>query len=260
MATDEAIFRQAQYRSSPPTLRFYGWSKPSVSLGHFQRISSEIDIEVCRNKDIDIVFRPTGGKAVFHDDDFTYAVIAGGNNGFFPDDIMGTYRAISHCLATGLRKLGIEADLADKGRRNDDPERLESSCFSVPAQFELLVRQRKICGSAQVRSRGAFLQHGSILTTFNPEKTYEIMLPHREPREEHVKRLRESVTSIREHTVYGDDLSRVLGSALRQSFADFFKVDSLEGTLTPEEEELREALLKKDYRPGRWTGERWSSR
>ncbi len=248
MAIDEAIFRQAQRNILTPTLRFYGWQKPSVSLGYFQRIEQEIDLAVCREEGIDIVCRPTGGKAVYHDDDLTYAVIAGGKETFFPPDIMGTYRVISDCIVSGLRRLGIAAELADK-RCGDHPHRLKASCFSAPSHFELLVDRKKICGSAQVRSRDVFLQHGSLLMTFDPVKTYEVLLPHMAPKEDQIMRLQGAVTSVKEHMACDPgSMHRKTCSALKQAFAAHFGVTLRDGELTPEEEELKARLLQTRYR------------
>ena len=249
MAEDEAIFKEAQRVPAPPTLRFYGWSKPSVSLGHFQNVDSEIDVSFCRKEGIDMVRRLTGGKAVYHDDDFTYAVIAGDKNGFFPSDIMGTYREISHCLAAGLRQLGIDAGLADKGREKNGPGCLKASCFSVPSEFEILVGGKKIWGSAQVRSRGAFLQHGSLLVSFDPVKTYEIMLPHGEPREGRIRHLRGAVTCMKDHLTCGEDLHALVAEALKRSFSEYFGITLREDGLTPAEEALKEKLLRAIHGP-----------
>ncbi|MDQ5984507.1 MAG: lipoyl(octanoyl) transferase [Syntrophus sp. SKADARSKE-3] len=246
MAIDEAIFRETLRVSAPPTLRFYGWIRPSVSLGYFQNIEHEIDGPVCLREGIDVVFRPTGGKAVYHDDDITYAVVAGKDDQHFPDDIMGTYRTISRCLAAGLAKLGVDARLADKGRQ-DDPKRLMASCFSLPSRFELLVDGKKICGSAQVRSRGGFLQHGSLLMTFDPARTYDVLFPHPEPREEHVRRLSRSVTSLSEHLALDSDIHRQVCNALKDAFTDQLHITLVEGALTPEEEDLKANLLRTKY-------------
>ena len=247
MAIDEAIFRQAGRSVVPPTLRFYGWRSPSVSLGHFQRMDDEIDMALCQKQGIDAVYRPTGGKAVYHDDDLTYAVIAGDRDGF-PSDILGTYHLIGLCLAAGLRSVGIRAEIATQGREND-PGHLRASCFSVPSRFELLVDGRKICGSAQVRSRGIFLQHGSLLLTFDPVRTYDVILPHAEPREEQIARLRGSVTSVRDHQpMPGDDRLGQICRALQGAFADRLGAVFREAGLSPEEEELKENLLRTKYR------------
>ena len=249
MAIDEAMFRLAGRSAMPPTLRFYGWSNPSVSLGHFQHVENEIDLAYCRREGIDVVFRPTGGKAVYHDDDLTYAVISGEKEGLFPPDVMGTYQVISNCLISGLCGLDISARCADDGRA-DDPDRIRASCFSAPSRFELLVDGRKICGSAQVRSRQAFLQHGSLLMTFDPVKTYEIMLPHREPRDVQIKRLQESVTSLRDHLLLGADLRQRLCVALQEAFAEHFQTVFREGDLTAAEEDMKHELLQTKYRCG----------
>lgn len=247
MAIDEAIFRWAQKAPAPPTLRFYGWCKPAVSLGYFQSALGEIDEAACRKANIDIVSRPTGGKAVYHNDDFTYAVIAGDRDALFPKDILGTYEMISCWLVDGLRKLGIQAELAHKERNHDDAT-LKTSCFSTPSRFELLVGGKKICGSAQVRSRGAFLQHGSLLVTFDPARTYEVMLPHLEPREAQERRLRESVTAVQEQAPLSGDLHRQIGDALKQAFTESFVATFQEEDLTPDEERIKKHLLREKYR------------
>jgi lipoyl(octanoyl) transferase len=254
MAIDEAIFRQAQRTAMMPTLRCYGWSNPTVSLGYFQHVEREIDLTVCRKEGIDIVGRPTGGKAVYHDDDLTYAVVAGEKDAFFPTDIIGTYRVISQCIAAGLCQFGIKVELADR-RCEGGPACLKTSCFSVPSHFELLVQNKKICGSAQVRSRGFFLQHGSLLMTFDPAKTYEVMLPHMEPKEDHVRRLRESITSMSDHLTLDDGMHWKICSALKQAFAEHFNATFREGELTAAEESLKSRLLQTKYRRENWNRE-----
>jgi lipoate-protein ligase A len=254
MAIDEAIFRQAQRTSMMPTLRCYGWCNPSVSLGYFQQVEKEIDLTVCRKEGVDIVCRPTGGKAVYHDDDLTYAVVAGEQDAFFPADIMGTYRVISQCIAASLRQFGMEVELAGR-RSGGGPACLKTSCFSVPSHFELLVANKKICGSAQVRSRSVFLQHGSLLMTFDPVKTYEVMLPHLEPKEDHIRRLRESITSMSDHLALGHGMHLKVCSALKQAFAEHFNITFREGALTPAEEGLKTKLLQTKYRRENWNRE-----
>ena len=245
MAIDEAIFREVQRSGGPPTIRLYGWLSPAVSIGYFQHIDREIDLEACRKDGVTVVRRPTGGKAVYHDDDLTYAVIAGENASLFPPTILETYRVISQCLVRGLRKLGLEAILAEEGREAGKGS-IDASCFSVPSLHELLVKGRKICGSAQMRSRGVFLQQGSLLMSFDPEKTCDIMLPHREPRARQVQALQEKVTSLYEHlprSVTREDVCK----SLIESFQTGWEVLFAEGSLTPEEETLKDHLLNTKY-------------
>jgi len=155
MATDEAVFQETVKNEKCPALRFYLSAPVAVSIGYFQDAKKEINLEGCRADNIDVVRRMTGGKAVFHDREITYSLAASSREKKFPDNILETYKIISRCIARGLGFLGIRAELS---RRSIDREKAknESCCFSVPAQHELLVGGRKICGSAQFRKRGGF--------------------------------------------------------------------------------------------------------
>ena len=250
MAIDEAVFRINQCRDVPPTLRLYGWSSPTVSLGYFQNIEKEVDVGTCRRHGVTIVRRPTGGKAVLHDGDLTYAVVATEKNPLFPVDLLGTYRVISQCLAHGLAKIGVKAEMAGDSRISQN-DSLASSCFSSPSMYELLVKNRKICGSAQVRSRGVFLQHGSILMDFNPFKTCEVMLPHSDDYEGQVERLKHSVTSINEH-IHPPVNVNALCDILKAAFENTLNIQLAPGTLSVEEEELKAHLMKNKYMNHQW--------
>ena len=142
MAIDEAVFRQAQNSPVLPTLRFYGWCRPAVSLGYFQSLSNEIDLAACRREGIDIVCRPTGGKAVYHSDDFTYAVIAADRDALFPPDILGTYEVIGRWLMAGLRELGIRAELA-QNERDGSPGPVEDVLLLVSVSLRASCRRQK---------------------------------------------------------------------------------------------------------------------
>lgn len=253
MAVDEAVFRENHRREALPTLRFYGWQSPAVSIGYFQNTFREIDVKSCRRHGIDIVRRPTGGKAVLHDRDLTYAVVARGNDHLFPDDVLGTYRVISGCIAEGLSKIGIEAEIADE-ERSFQGNRLKTSCFSSPSQYELLVEGRKICGSAQVRSRGVFLQHGSLLVDFDPFKTCAVMLPHHHEEERQIEQLRRSVTSIDNHISQPVDTA-MLCDVLRKGFEKVLGIRLVEQGLSPEEEELGARFLRNKYLTDTWNME-----
>ena len=253
MAIDEAIFRFHQRKDVPPTLRFYGWKSPTVSLGYFQDVEKEVDVEACRRKHIPVVRRPTGGKAVLHEGDVTYAVVGRDSSPLFPADILGTYRTISHCIAGGLALLGIEAEMEGNSRAPDG-DSLKASCFSSPSRYELLVKNRKICGSAQVRSRGVFLQHGSILMEFNPFKTCDVMLPRSGDYERQVLRMKQSVTSVSEHTDRAVDVGTVC-RALMTGFEKTLGIELVKGKLSPEEEELKAVLMTHKYMNERWNME-----
>jgi lipoyl(octanoyl) transferase len=251
MAVDEALFRE-NIRQKVPTLRFYGWRIPTLSIGYFQDYEKEVDAEACRRFGVDVIRRPTGGKAVLHEQELTYAVIAGAESPLFPPDILRTYRVIGSCLAKGLAGLGIRAQMkADKRPAPDGT--LRSSCFSFPSRYELLVGGRKICGSAQMRSHGAFLQHGSLLMRFDPLRTCAVMLPHRDV-ERDAGLLQNAITSVGEQagpSVDEEELCRVL----REGFEQVLGVRFREGSLTPEEERLRDELMTKKYGSEGWNRE-----
>jgi lipoate-protein ligase A len=130
---------------------------------------------------------------------------------------------------------------------------LRASCFSFPSRYELLVGGRKICGSAQMRSHGVFLQHGSLLLTFDPLRTCAVMLPHREM-ERHAGLLRDAVTSVGEQAgplIDEESLCRVL----REGFEQVLGIRLREGPLAPEEEGLRDELMTKKYGSEGWNRE-----
>jgi lipoate-protein ligase A len=161
MRRDGELLR-SQARDAPPVLRLYTWSPPAVSFGHMQRAADLLDLEACRAAGVDVVQRPTGGRAVLHWEEITYAVVAGTADARFGTTLRAAHATIGACLAAGLAALGVAATLS---RPRLDPERrmLRQPCFASPGRAELLVGGRKLLGSAQRRTPRAFLQHGSLL-------------------------------------------------------------------------------------------------
>jgi lipoate-protein ligase A len=251
MAIDESIFHETIKNRKHPTIRFYSSRPAAVSIGYFQDMRKEVNIEKCHRAGVDVVRRITGGKAVFHFHEITYCVVAGDQEKIFPSDISETYKVISKCIARGLAYLGIRADLAEGGRVGAGEE-LKSCCFSVPSKNELLVEGRKICGSAQVRRRGGFLQHGSLLLAFDPGETASLLLPARTPVQ--VEKLREAVTAINEELVSPVDVQEIC-LQLKRGFTDELSIEFVEETLTPVEETLKNELMKK-YIDVNWNIER----
>ena len=242
MAIDEAIFRETLRNKRTPTLRFFGWRPAAVSIGYFQDAQKEIHADGCRSAGVDLVRRITGGKAVYHRDEVTYSLAAGSREGLFPDDIVRTYEMISSCLARGLAELGICASLAETGRKTERP----SCCFAEPAGRELLVDGRKICGSAQTRSHGGFLQHGSLLMTFDPAVTASLIRTPAPP-----EQLRDRVVGLNELISIPVSAEK-LCEALQKGFCDELGIDFAPGELTPEELTLSVRLIRK-YESAAWT-------
>jgi lipoate-protein ligase A len=166
MALDAALLAAAEAGAAPPTLRVYGFSPPALSLGYGQS-EDDVDREACRRLGIDVVRRPTGGRAVLHEHDLTYALVAPLDDPRFPPSVGGTYQVVAEALRDALVALGArEVVLAPRrAAAPDDP-----ACFAAPARAELLLGGRKVAGSAQRRGRRAFLQHGSILLAPDPAR------------------------------------------------------------------------------------------
>jgi lipoyl(octanoyl) transferase len=251
MAIDEAIFRETIKNKKPPTIRFYGWKPAAVSIGYFQNIEEEINLEKCHAAGVDIVRRLSGGKAVFHSVEVTYSVIACNKEESFPADIAGTYKIISRCLARGLAGLGINTVLAETGRTLHGAD-FKACCFSVPSRNELLVSGRKICGSAQIRSSGGFLQHGSILMAFDPVQTASFLLPMRTA--DQLQKLRDSVAAVNEEIGNPVDEKEIC-ACLKKGFTTVLGVDIREEKLTSAEEALVGSLIQK-YSDSRWNIDR----
>ena len=157
MALDEALMERAR-RTGEWVLRVYSWRTPTISLGRNQTARGRYDLQRMRERGVDVVRRPTGGRAILHAREITYSVTA-------PVDDAGSlresYHRINRLLTTALLSLGVDAVVADGSQRHFSPGM--TPCFDQPADGELTVEGRKLAGSAQWRQEGALLQHGSIL-------------------------------------------------------------------------------------------------
>lgn len=158
MALDDALLHSVASGASVPILRLYRWQPATLTVGYAQTIDAGIDLDACRAGGIDVVRRPTGGRAVLHDREVTYAVIAP-VGGPFGTGVAESYRVIAGVLRNVLCKFGLPAELVP-GQSRGQPGR--AACFTAPAQHELLVDGCKVAGCAQKRRGQMFLQHGSI--------------------------------------------------------------------------------------------------
>ena len=173
MQYDERLAREVASGERLPTVRVYGWNPPAISYGWHQSLD-EIDREAAERAGIDVVRRPTGGRAILHSDELTYSVVSdlrGFENlaGLGNDGISTLYREISEALVCGLQHLGIRASLEKSQPDFPALYRMGSgaACFSSSARHEIKVGVRKLVGSAQRRfsfgEKEVILQHGSIL-------------------------------------------------------------------------------------------------
>ncbi|MDF2929271.1 MAG: biotin/lipoate protein ligase [Anaerospora sp.] len=165
MAIDEAIVEAHSAGLVPPTLRFYTWQPAALSIGYFQKIREEVQLEACRSQGIDLVRRITGGRAVLHDQELTYSAVVREDIPVLPPTLLGSYRYLSQGLLAGLNKQGVAAEMTLPGAAFGQSSRLpkNGACFDAPSFYEITVDRKKLIGSAQVRKNGTLLQHGSIL-------------------------------------------------------------------------------------------------
>ena len=162
MAADEALVEAVDSGHSPPVLRLYRWSPPCLSLG-FSQPYGAADTGFCASHGVDVVRRPTGGRAVLHHLELTYAVLAPLGQGPFSQDLQAAYQAICRALVAGLGKLGVPAGVSGEPEGGHISPTRAIPCFIGPAEGEVVAQGRKLVGSAMRRHGGSILQHGSIL-------------------------------------------------------------------------------------------------
>jgi lipoate-protein ligase A len=266
MAVDEAIMIAHKNGLVPPTIRFYQWSPPAVSLGYFQDLKKEINVKVCQDIGIDMVRRPTGGKAVLHDQELTYSFIIKENDPLVNDSILETYKKISGGIIRGLSYLGIKAELVPlRGKLENhlsdrsDKARIhhldfKSICFSIPSQYEVQVEGKKMVGSAQVRKGGVVLQHGSLLIKLEKDKLFSVFnFPSDQIREKLKSKFK--ATSLEEILKRKIDFSE-LSNILPRGFEEEFGVRLVESKLTESEENISKDLLENKYLTYEWNYKR----
>jgi lipoate-protein ligase A len=157
MARDAGLMDRAR-ETGEAVFSVYSWERPTLSLGRNQTASGRYDLEQIRERSIDVVRRPTGGRALLHWHEVTYSVTAPIADA---DSLRNSYERINRILLDGLSRLGVGVSESRGGAPTPSPGELP--CFSAPAEGELMVNGAKLVGSAQYREAGALLQHGSIL-------------------------------------------------------------------------------------------------
>jgi lipoate-protein ligase A len=175
MEFDEKEAYRCAQSADYPTLRFYGWRPPAISIGYNQS-TEDFDIERISAAGIDLVRRPTGGRAILHSDELTYSVV------MRLDDHgpRALYKFINEGLLHGLKYMGVEAELTGEGADFRQFYKSPSSipCFSSSAKCEIQYKGKKLVGSAQRRYGQAILQHGSILLGSDHRKIVDFLAPH----------------------------------------------------------------------------------
>lgn len=172
MAIDELLLKWHSEGKTPPTLRFYGWEKPSLSVGYFQNVEKTVEFAGIEKHRCDLVRRLTGGSAVLHDNELTYSIVVSESHPKIPRSVNKAYYILSQGLLEGYRLLGINADFAISER--ELLRERSAVCFEKPAIYEMVVDGKKISGNAQTRKNGVLLQHGSIPMSINSDMLFDL--------------------------------------------------------------------------------------
>ena len=262
MAVDEALLdarrRDAWRRDEEMmVLRIYSWRPPAVSIGYGQASEREIDPRQCDRYGIGLVRRITGGRTVLHDQELTYSLVAseshpalGGRSGVM-------LRTVSEALVETLEHFDIPAELAMQARCGSGGN--EDVCFTATGRYEIMAGGRKLAGSAQRRSRGVVLQHGSLLLGPGHRRLPLLMPAHEPDRRETVARLlnhrtisvAELIPDLPSFAEWTDRLSR--------SMLDRLNMEGKTDVLDAEERRMAEGLVRTRYANDRWTYRRIAS-
>jgi len=174
MAFDSVMWKKVKANPDIALLRFYTWKPSGVSLGVNQKPETLVNVEFCKKNNIPVVARITGGSAIFHDREITYSFSAADDEKIFTGP-MASYEKICGALKLGLEKLGIRVQWRGQSI-GKEPSLTNRDCFSLSTRHDLVIKGRKIIGSAQRKDRTSFLQHGSLLVEIQKELWRNIFL------------------------------------------------------------------------------------
>ncbi|MBD3407589.1 MAG: lipoate--protein ligase family protein [Candidatus Lokiarchaeota archaeon] len=234
MAIDEAVMHSVREGDVQPTLRFYRWKPSAVSIGTFQGMRDEVDLEYCNNHGIDYIRRVTGGGAVYHDyqGEITYSLIVPIEHRLAPDDILESYQMICQGLINGLAHLGIESEFKPIN--------------------DITSHGKKISGNAQTRQKRCLLQHGTILRKLDVRKMFSVLkVPEEKISDKMIADVKDRVISIEE--ILGGEINfGRLEEALRNGFKSALDIEFDDLRLTQREMNMAEELVESKYSTNEW--------
>lgn len=255
MALDEALLDWHSEGLIPPVIRFYEWNPATLSIGYFQSVEKEIDLDAVNRLGLGFVRRPTGGRGVLHEHELTYSVIVSESYPDMPATITEAYRVISEGLLLGFQNLGLDAyfSIPDSEEKRQSLKKPKTAvCFDSPSWYELVVEGKKVAGSAQTRQKGVILQHGAILLDLDEDKLIQTFKFSSEALRERVKaslsKKAVAINKISQNPVTIDECKK----AFKKGFEDALQIELVEFTLSEEQELYVNALEKKRYDNNQW--------
>lgn len=238
MAIDEAILNARIQNLVPNTLRLYRWKPSAVSIGRFQDVGKEVQIDNCCRLEVDIIRRMTGGGTVYHDteDEITYSIIASKQD-LESEDILGIYAKIYSGLREALRILCVKSDFN------------EGTAKTCP---NLTINGRKISGSAQSHKKGIVIQHGTLLLNIDFERMFSLLrVPQTKTCYEAADLAKNRLTSITSELGECPSIETIC-NALTQGFQSAFHT-VLEGSeLSQYETDQADQLYREKYSTNDW--------
>ncbi|MEM8832406.1 MAG: biotin/lipoate A/B protein ligase family protein [Cyanobacteria bacterium P01_G01_bin.19] len=226
MAIDRYLLEQHLLGNHPPTIRFYSWLPAAISLGyHQQDYPHSWDKLTWQNRPLNIVRRPTGGRAVLHQGDLTYAVIMS----VAPGKRLAAYKQICQFLIVGWRSLGVDLEygVATKEYSQHD------NCFATATGSDLITKTgNKVIGSAQLRRRKAVLQHGSMILDTDPDLYEQIF---KTPLEENLlTNIKQKSDCRNHHRKIPSDRDKIIQNLIQAAISTF-KIDIVKQPLSTRE-------------------------
>lgn len=249
MALDEAILVGVGEGLSPPTLRFYAWAPPCVSIGYSQVMREVVDLDACRRNGVTWVRRPTGGRAILHTEELTYSVTLPAAEKRALGGVVESYRRLSRGLLAGFRCLGLEAAQAELVEEKTAD--LSAACFDAPSHYEITARGKKLMGSAQVRREEAVLQHGALPLSGDVSRLVDYLQLSDEARAALRVELRRRAITLAEALGRATPANRV-AEALARGFAEALDVRLEPGELSRREQALARQLRAEKYAADGW--------
>lgn len=241
MAIDEAILTARIEERVPDTLRFFRWMPSAVSVGRFQDLYKEVNLENCEAQNIDVVRRISGGGAVYHDSEgeITYSVAVSQRH-LGVNDVAEAYSMICDSLIETAQILGVKADY-DRGSYRQCPN--------------LTISGRKFSGSAQANRRGVLLQHGTFLIDVNLEKMFRVLkIPWKGSCVDLVGVAQRRITSISHELGRRVSIGETL-DAMKRGFENSLGVELVEDVLTDYELNLAKRIEEEKFVTSTWNFE-----
>lgn len=247
MAIDEAILRSRVAELVPNTLRFYRWEPSAISIGRFQKLEKEVNVENCKKLGVDVVRRISGGGTVYHDSqgEITYSIVAKTED-VGAKNIADVYSRIYAAMSEALGMLGIRTDYNSGDAKN---------CPN------LTVNGKKISGSAQANKSGVVLQHGTLLLDVDLPRMFTVLrVPWANSCMQVVNIAKGKITSVKAelgHEVTPETAANVVahGCVVVLNIQVVENVQSVQGGLTPQELKLSQKLYKEKYSTKDWNFE-----